>query len=152
MIAKWWLLIIFTCACSVAKLCLNLCDPMDCSPPGSPVHEILQARILEWVAISYSRGSSWPRDRAHISCVSHITGRLFTTESPGKSLHYVAVATQSLSCVHLFVSPWLQHARPPCPSPTPRTCSNSCPSSWWCHPTKSWMLELDSWNLDYQWA
>ena len=105
MIAKWWLLIIFTCACSVAKLCLNLCDPMDCSPPGSPVHEILQARILEWVAISYSRGSSWPRDRAHISCVSHITGRLFTTESPGKSLHYVAVATQSLSCVQLCVAP-----------------------------------------------
>ena len=46
----------------VAQSCLTLCDPMDCSPPGSSVHGILQARILEWVAISFSRGSSQPRD------------------------------------------------------------------------------------------
>ena len=46
----------------VARLCLTLCDSRDLSPPGSSVHEILQARILEWVAISFSRGSSWPRD------------------------------------------------------------------------------------------
>ena len=44
--------------CSVAQLCLTLCDPMDCSPPGSSVQGILQARILEWVTSSYSRGSS----------------------------------------------------------------------------------------------
>ena len=44
--------------CSVSKLCLTLCDPADCSPPGSSVHGILQARILEWAAISSSRGSS----------------------------------------------------------------------------------------------
>ena len=48
--------------CEVAQLCLTLCDPMDCSLPGSSVHGILQARILEWVAISFSRGSSRPRD------------------------------------------------------------------------------------------
>ena len=42
---------------------------MDCSPPGSSVHEISQARILEWFAISFSRGSSWPRDRARVSCI-----------------------------------------------------------------------------------
>ena len=41
----------------VSQLCLTLCDPMDCSPPGSPVHGILQARILEWVTIPFSRGS-----------------------------------------------------------------------------------------------
>ena len=46
------------CSCSVGQSCLTLCDPMDCSPPGSSVHEIFQARRLEWVAISYSRGSS----------------------------------------------------------------------------------------------
>ena len=46
----------------VTQLCLTLCNPMDCSPPGSSVHGILQARILEWVAISFSRGSSRPRD------------------------------------------------------------------------------------------
>ena len=50
------------CVCSVAQLCLTLCDPMDCSPPGSSVHGILWARILEWVAISFSRRSSRPRD------------------------------------------------------------------------------------------
>ena len=51
---------------------LTPCDPMDFSPPGSFVHEILQARILEWVAISSSRGSSQPRDQTHFSCVSCI--------------------------------------------------------------------------------
>ena len=46
----------------VAQLCLMLCDPMECSPPGSSVHGILQARILEWVAIPFYRVSSQPRD------------------------------------------------------------------------------------------
>ena len=59
----------------VAQLCLTLCDPVDCSPPGSSVRGILQARILEWVAISFSRESSQPRDRTR---VSHIAGRFFT--------------------------------------------------------------------------
>ena len=48
--------------CLITKSCLILCDPMDCSPPGSSVHGISQARVLEWVAISFSRGSSLPRD------------------------------------------------------------------------------------------
>ena len=55
-----------------AQLCLTLCDPMDCNSPGSPVLGIFQARILEQVAISSSRGSSWPRDWTHASCVSCI--------------------------------------------------------------------------------
>ena len=59
----------------VAQSCLTLCDPMDCSRPGSSVHGILQARILEWVAISFSRGSSRLRDRTQVSCIA---GRLFT--------------------------------------------------------------------------
>ena len=64
--------------CLVAQSCPTLCSPMDCSLPGFPVHGILQARILEWLAISYSRGSSQPRDRTHVSCVSCIVGRFFT--------------------------------------------------------------------------
>ena len=52
-------------------MCLTLSDPMDCSPPGSSVHGILQARIQEQIAMSYSRGSSRPRDRTQVSC----TGR-----------------------------------------------------------------------------
>ena len=59
----------------VVQSCLTFCDPMDSGPPGSPVHGILQARILEWVAIPFCRGSSQPRDRAQISCLA---GRLFT--------------------------------------------------------------------------
>ena len=58
----------------VAQSCPTLCNPMDYSPPGSSVHGILQTRILEWVAISFSRGSSWPRDRTQ---VFHIAGRRF---------------------------------------------------------------------------
>ena len=53
----------------VTQSCLTLCDPMDCSPPGSSVPGILQAKILEWAAISFSRGSSRPRDQTHASCI-----------------------------------------------------------------------------------
>ena len=55
----------------VAQSCPTLCNPMDCSPPGSSAHGILQARILEWLAISFSRGSSLPRDRTQVSCGRH---------------------------------------------------------------------------------
>ena len=58
----------------VAQSCPTLCDPMVCSPPGSSVHGILQARILEWVAIPFSRGSSQPRDGTQVSCIA---GRFF---------------------------------------------------------------------------
>ena len=62
----------------VAQPCLTLCDPMDYSPPGSSVHGISQARILEWVAISFSRRSSQPRDW---TWVSRIVGRRFTVSA-----------------------------------------------------------------------
>ena len=52
------------------QLCLTLCDPIDCSPSGSSVHGILQAKILQWVAIPSSRGSSQPRGQTHVSSVS----------------------------------------------------------------------------------
>ena len=64
--------------------CPILCDPMDCSPPGSSVHGILQARILEWVAMSSSRGSSQPRDRTHLFCSSCTACKFFTAEPLGK--------------------------------------------------------------------
>ena len=54
---------------------LTLCDPMDCNPPGSSVHEILQARILEWIALPSSRGSSQLRDQTRVSCIA---GGFFT--------------------------------------------------------------------------
>ena len=72
-------------------------QPVDCSPPGSSVHGILQARILEWVAISFPRGSSRPRDRTQ---VSHIAGRHFnlcTTREA--SIHFMTLLKNSLSLV-----------------------------------------------------
>ena len=58
----------------VAQSCPTICDPMDCSPPGSSIQGILQTRIPEWVAMSFSTGSSRPRNRTQ---VSHIAGRRF---------------------------------------------------------------------------
>ena len=55
----------------ISQPCLTLCDPMDCSLPGSCVHGISQARILEWVDISFSRGSSKSRDQTQVSCIAH---------------------------------------------------------------------------------
>ena len=65
-------------ACSVIQSCLTLWDPLDCSPPGSSVHGIFQARNLKWVAISLSRGSSQTEDLTHISCVFWIASEFFT--------------------------------------------------------------------------
>ena len=83
--------------CSVGWI---LCDPMDCSPPGSPVHGISQARILEWVAISSSRGSSRARDQTCISCIA---GGFFTTAAPGKPIIPIAIA---ISYPHNFFPPF----------------------------------------------
>ena len=80
------------CVCSVAQLFLTLCNTRDYSPPGSSVCGISQARILEWVAISSSRGSSWPRDWTCLSCLA---GGFFTTEPPG-SLSMMSVIRHQL--------------------------------------------------------
>ena len=65
----------------VTQSCPTLCDPMDCGPPGFSVHGILQARILEWVAIPFSRGSFRSRVWTRVSCIA---GRFFTIRSTGK--------------------------------------------------------------------
>ena len=67
----------------IAQSCLTLCDPMDCSLSGSSVHGIFQARVLEWIAISFSRGSSQPRNRIR---VSRIAGRCFTVWVPPQKI------------------------------------------------------------------
>ena len=69
----------------VIKSCPTLCDPMDCRPPGSSVHGVLQARMMEWVAISFSRGSFQPKDQTRVSC---ITGKFFTIWATRESLEY----------------------------------------------------------------
>ena len=67
----------------VTQLCLTLCDPMDCSPPGYSVHGILQARILEKVTIPFCRGSPQPRNQTG---VSHVAGKLFTIGATRETL------------------------------------------------------------------
>ena len=94
---------------------------MDCSLPSSSVHGISQARIIEWVAISLFRGSSWPKDWTRVSCL----GRWI--------LSHIVVA----ELFPTLLSHELQHARPPCPSLFPGVCSNSCPLSQWCNPAIS---------------
>ena len=131
----------------------------------SSIHGIFQASILEWVAISFSRGSSWPRDQTR---VSHIVGRCFTVWATREVLPVMVDQDQlvkffNINCVVKDLSLWLlasafpvlqlavqfshsvvsdslrpqglQHTRLPCPSPTLKACSNSCPSSQSCHST-----------------
>ena len=82
-----------TLYCGVcAQLCLTICDPMDCSPPGFSDYGILQARTLEWIAISYSMGSSWPRDWKPTSTVSTVKllltlGNPMDCSLPGSYIH-----------------------------------------------------------------
>ena len=73
-----------------ARSCLTLCDPMDCSLPGSSVHGVSQARKLKWVAMSSSRGSSQPRDQTQ---VFYIAGRFFTVWVTREDLCYASLTT-----------------------------------------------------------
>ena len=102
-------------ACVLTHSAVTLCDPVDCSPPGSSVHGIFQARVLEWVAISYSRGSS-----QHILYLLHLlhwqAGSLplshlcFTHDRVYMSVLFFSLnVCPTLSfpcCVHLFATPW----------------------------------------------
>ena len=94
--------LVCACVCSVAQLCVTLCGLMDCSPRGSSVHGILQARILEWVAISSSRETSWPRDQTSTSWVSCIAGRFFTSGPSGKpyycAYHVITDMNEGKNC------------------------------------------------------
>ena len=78
----------WNCSCLAVS---DSCDPMDCNPPGSSVHGILQARILEGVAIPFSRGSSWSRDQTQ---VCHSTGRFFTIWATGEAPMYTIATAQ----------------------------------------------------------
>ena len=89
----WFLCLIESVSHSV---CPTLCDPTDCSPPGSSVHGILQARIREWVAIPFSRESSQPRDWTWVFCIA---GRFFQSESGSSSI-------KALSPSEMIHTPW----------------------------------------------
>ena len=72
----------------VAQLYPTVCDTMDCSPPGSSVHGVIQAGILEWFAILLSRGSSWLRDKTQVSCIA---GRFFTGWATREAWNYYVI-------------------------------------------------------------
>ena len=83
--------------------CLTLCDPMGCSPPGFSVHGILQARILEWVAGLFTRGSSQPGDQTHVSLrFSALVGRFFTTSTTWEA-PYMYVCVYVYMCVLVYI-------------------------------------------------
>ena len=84
-------LIFFICSgvgVLVAQSCPTLYDPTNCSPSGSSIRGILQARILEWIAIPFSRGSSWPKDWTQVTCIA---GRFFTIWATGKISFVVGI-------------------------------------------------------------
>ena len=109
----WWLnkyTCLCVCVCTHAQSfsrCLTFCNPLDCSLLGSSIHGISQVRILEWDTISYSRGSSPPKDRTCVSCIS-CTGRWILYHCATWEYIYV----QSLSFVQLFATPWTVRSTP----------------------------------------
>ena len=104
---------------NVTQSCPTPCNPMDCSPPGFSDHGILQARVLEWVAIPFSRGYSWPRDR---TWVSSIAGRFFTVWAKELLKHNISIRKwtkerPNMSLIKIYkqqISTWqnVQHHRP----------------------------------------
>ena len=123
-------------SCVCAQSCPSLDDAMDCSPPGSSVYEISQSRILEWVAISSSRGSFWPTDQGiHVSSISCIAGGFFTSEPLGKpvSLHilpkFTYVRTALFRLVRLY----------------------TCLMYWLYNYSVSFMMCTEHWSLQLAW-
>ena len=94
------------CVCLVAQLRLTLCDPMDCSPPGSSVRGDSPGKNTGVVTMPSSMGSSQPRDQTWVSNVSHITGIFLTVWAPGKP-HYIYRESLSVQSFRLFVTKWI---------------------------------------------
>ena len=110
----------------VAQSCPTLSDRMDWSLPGSSIHGIFQARVLEWGAIAFSGKTVLLTHKTNLLWCFHIFKNIYPSVQFSRS-----VVSDSLR------PHGLQHARLPYPLPTPGAYSNSCASSWWCHPTIS---------------
>ena len=92
------LLDFFVCVC-IAQSCPTLCDPLDCGSPDTSIHGILEARMLKWVAISFSRGSSWPGIK---SGSSTLQADSLLSEPPGKPFGFLSVSLIDYSSSHLW--------------------------------------------------
>ena len=130
---------------------------MDCSLLGSSVYRIFQARILEWITISFSKGSSQPRDQTRISCFSCIAGRFFTAETPGKPYNMdTNLLFRFRALTSASVQFWLLPAYFPSPLGSLRwrkpPCSKLCHPSWGSphpmtvHAYKAQSYHLTIWN------
>ena len=131
------------CVCEVPQSRPTLCNPMDYWLPGSSVHGILQAKIQEWVAISFSRGSSGPRDQTRVFCIASCS---FTSEPPGKfetisgfrndyGMHSINNCIYLfLNCIYLFLAVLDlrcdQGLLSSCAAQTPHCCGFSCCEAW----------------------
>ena len=130
--------------CLVAQSYLTLCDPMDCSPPGSSIHGILQTRILEWVVMPSSRWSSRPRDRTQTSLTA---GRFFT----------VWAIREALPPSHVEVNHWWRMRENEQPGMLPRFSGWANGKIWvsafleWCGLALGmkweWEMVSSAWNL-----
>ena len=86
------------CVCVCALLCLTFCHPVNCSPPGSSVYAIFQAKVLEWVAASYPRGSSDPGIGPLTLASPALAGRFFAIEPPGSPINTYSIALKGNTC------------------------------------------------------
>ena len=124
------------CVHARAQSCPALCDLLDYSPPGSSVHGIFQARILEWVAISFSRGSSWSRDRTWVSCISGISRQILYHCSSWEVLSYKVPDDKHLKvCSYTLL--WLQKPL--------QAIIHVCVMSWLCS-NKALFTDADMWT------
>ena len=136
MVGKWWDL---GTTINVAVVVYSFSHvwpfvtPWTIAPPGSSVHGISQAIILDWVVISFPRGSPWPRDGTRVSCTAR---RILYHCATGKhTLIYSSV--QLLSRVRLFVTPWITECQTSLSITISWSSRNSRASNWWCHPAIS---------------
>ena len=132
---------------------VSLSDHMGYSPPSSSVHGIFQVKTLEWVAISFTRGSSQPRDRTRISCVS-CTGRWILYHwARGHAQSYWWSEVKSLSHVRLFATPWtVAYQAPPSMGFSRQECWNGLPTHkcyqiWVQFTVSLWWRSWVSWLL-----
>ena len=121
--------------CVPAQLCLTLCNPTDCTPPGSSNHRILQARILGLVAVPSSRGPSWPRDWTCISC----TAGGFHTAKPSGKLVSIWVSKHLLNKPLLF--DLFMNCLPTLSSPKPSSSISSFVFGW-----RWWQNQRGEWK------
>ena len=154
---------LYICICLVAQLCPTLCNPMDYSLPGTSIHGYspqqeywsglpcpspgyiyimyiyMHTYMYIYICIWYVCVYIYKLVSVHYICV-YIYIYIYVSTYICTYIYIYKLVSVQFSCSVMCDSlrpHGLQHARLPCPSPTPGTCSNSCPSSWWCHPTIS---------------